>query len=102
MLRTITKYKALYRLYLRAKLSTAHIQYFIIYRLTLFDGSKCDLAGFYDPLPTASGGDDDDDLRRLLVRYCYQGAVHEVCIDDEEALRIPRTAHRLGRHVTTE
>ena len=62
----------------------------------MFEGSKCDLAGFYDPLPTGGSGDDGGDRRQLLVRYSYQNSTHEVCIDDEEALRIPRTSHRIA------
>ncbi len=58
-------------------------------RLTLYESaSKADLAGFHDPAPT-------DDDKRLLVRYLYQGRVHQVVFGDLEGAKMPRTAHRL-------
>ena len=58
-------------------------------RLTLFEGSKSDLVGFYDPNPS------EVDEKQLLVRYLYQNLVHQVLIKDDESLKLPKTAHRL-------
>ncbi len=80
---------------------------FVFFRLTLFEGTKSDLAGFYDPTPSAAlaeGGhgvlaseeeEDGRDRKELLVLYLYQGARHRVLAGDAEALRMPRNAHRI-------
>ena len=53
----------------------------------LSGGNKSDLAGFYDPAPL-------EEVKQLLVRYNYQGRLHEVMVNDSEGLKLPRTAHR--------
>ncbi len=81
--------------------------------MTLFEGSKSDLAGFYDPTPSPIDGEEDEEdgdndggggdngsprsesKKELLVFYLYQGAMHRVIVEDREALRIPKTTHRL-------
>lgn len=60
-------------------------------RLTFFDGSKADLAGFYDPCALLH-----DEQKHLLIRYSYQNASHQVLLPDEDALKVPKTAHRLS------
>ena len=59
-------------------------------RLTFFDGSKADLAGFYDPCALLH-----DEQKHLLVRYYYQNTLHQVLVPDEEAHKLPKTAHRI-------
>ena len=59
-------------------------------RLTFFDGSKADLAGFYDPCALLH-----DEHKHLLVRYSYQNALHQALLPDEEALKFPKTSHRI-------
>ena len=58
-------------------------------RLVLYEGSKSDLAGFFDP---CFGKDDE---KHLLIRYSYQGRVHQVIVRDKEQLRCPRVSHQL-------
>ena len=60
-------------------------------RLTFFDGSKADLAGFYDPCALLH-----DEQKHLIIRYSYQNATHQVLLPDEDALKVPKTAHRLS------
>ena len=60
-------------------------------RLTFFEGSKADLAGFYDPCALLH-----DEQKHLLLRYSYQNAIHQVLLSDEEGLKIPKTAHRMA------
>jgi hypothetical protein len=57
-------------------------------RLVLYEGSKSGLAGFYDLL-------DEEDAKHLLIRYSYQGQLHQVVIGDLEQVRCPRNAHQL-------
>lgn len=79
-------------------------------RLAMFEGTKSDLAGFYDPTPSAAadsdgeeGGDKEEEEaeslqaeKQLLVVYLYQGARHRVAVADSEPLRLPRNAHRIA------
>lgn len=60
-------------------------------RLTFFDGSKADIAGFYDPCALLH-----DEQKHLLVRYSYQNAIHQVLLPDEDAIKMPKTAHRMS------
>ena len=60
-------------------------------RIILYEGSKSGLAGFFDPCNT----DDEDDSRHLLIRYSYQGKIHQTLIKDQEQLRCPRSTHQL-------
>ena len=61
-------------------------------RIILYEGSKSGLAGFYDP---CSDDGDDLDMKHLLIRYSYQGKLHQVLIKDREQLRCPRSTHQL-------
>jgi DnaJ family protein C protein 11 len=62
--------------------------------MSLYKASKCDLAGFYDPAPT-------DEDKQLVVRYAYQGRLHQVSVGDLEGLKLPRNAHREQQTQTT-
>lgn len=80
-------------------------------RVTLFEGTKSDLAGFYDPSPSGgpADGDDDDEGgddgeadagasdKALLVLYLYQGVRHRVLAGDLEGLRMPKNNHRIRK-----
>jgi len=59
-------------------------------KLTFFDGSKADLAGFYDPCALLH-----EEQKHLLIRYSYQNCIHQLLLPDEEAVKMPKTAHRL-------
>ena len=59
-------------------------------KLTFFDGSKADLAGFYDPCALLH-----EEPKHLLIRYSYQNCIHQLLLPDEEAVKMPKTAHRL-------
>ena len=61
-------------------------------KLTFFEGNstKSELAGFYDPCTLLH-----DDMKHLLIRYMYQGQVHQVVIADDEAMKLPKNVHRL-------
>lgn len=50
-------------------------------KLILFNGSKCDLPGFYDPC----AGEE----KRLQIEYLYRDLKYDVNVADEDALRIP-------------
>jgi hypothetical protein len=52
------------------------------------ESSRLVLAGFYDLL-------DEEDAKHLLIRYSYQGQLHQVVIGDLEQVRCPRNAHQL-------
>lgn len=58
-------------------------------RISLYEGNKYELAGFYDPCPL-------DDEKSLLLRYLYQGRVHQVVISDNEPVKLPKNGHRLS------
>lgn len=58
-------------------------------KLVLYEGSKIGLAGFFDPCFAS------EDAKHLLIRYLYQGRLHQVLIQDNEQLRCPRLAHQL-------
>ena len=60
-------------------------------RLTFFEGSKADLAGFYDPCALLH-----DEQKHLLIRYSYQNSIHQVLLPDEEGLKLPKTIHRMS------
>ena len=60
-------------------------------RLTFFEGSKADLAGFYDPCALLH-----DEQKHLLIRYSYQNSVHQVLLPDEEGLKLPKTVHKMS------
>jgi len=61
-------------------------------RLTFYDDSatKSELAGFYDPCALLA-----DETKHLLIRYMYQGQLHQVIIGDEEGAKLPKNTHRL-------
>lgn len=58
-------------------------------RLIFYEGSKSGLAGFFDPCECAT------ERKHLLIQYSYQGQLHQAIVEDHEALRLPRSAHRL-------
>eukprot|EP00056_Hartaetosiga_gracilis_P005922 m.90849 g.90849 ORF g.90849 m.90849 type:complete len:615 (+) comp12318_c0_seq1:15-1859(+) len=55
-------------------------------KLILQDISKSHLVGFYDPCP--------EETKHLRIVYRFRGSVHEALFDDEQAVSIPRKAHR--------
>lgn len=57
-------------------------------RLVLWEGSKSSLPGVYDPVP----GDSD---KWILIRYSYQGVPHQMFCHDMDALKLPKTSHRV-------
>jgi len=61
-------------------------------RLTFYEDSatKSELAGFYDPCALLA-----DESKHLLIRYLYQGQLHQVVIGDEEGAKLPKNTHRL-------
>nr|CAD7198334.1 unnamed protein product [Timema douglasi] len=54
-------------------------------KLVLHEASKSQLPGFYDPCM----GED----KSLFVQYLYHSHVHEVTVQDKEALRIPKQSN---------
>ena len=57
-------------------------------RLVLWEGSKSSLPGVYDPLPGEAE-------KWLLVRYSYQGVKHQLLCHDMDAVKLPKTSHRV-------
>lgn len=57
-------------------------------RLTLWEGSMSNLPGVWDPAP----GED----KQILIRYLYQNSRHQVFCQEEEAVKLPKTGHRLS------
>lgn len=60
-------------------------------KLFLTEGCKAQINGFYDPCI--------GEEKSLRVRYLFRDTLHEVTIDENEPLAIPRQSHRL--HSTT-
>lgn len=60
-------------------------------KLTLYEGSKAELAGFFNPTPHL------EEDKHLLVRYLYQGSTHQVMVADEEAVKLPKSSHKVRR-----
>jgi len=56
-------------------------------RLILWEGSKCHLPGLWDPAP--------GEEKHLLIRYLYQGVRHEVYCSEEDAVKLPKSSHRV-------
>jgi len=56
-------------------------------KLILQEGSKSHLPGFYDPAP--------DVEKSLQVEYFFHGARHQTSAADRDALRIPKSSHRM-------
>ena len=56
-------------------------------RLVMWEGSKSALPGVWDPCP----GED----KWLLIRYTYQGTRHQIFCQDNDAVKLPKTAHRI-------
>lgn len=48
----------------------------------LFCFFQSNLSGFYDPCP--------DEEKMLRIRYLFREAVHEVTVNDNEPVRIPK------------
>jgi len=57
-------------------------------RLALWEGAKSSLPGVWDPCP----GED----KWLLIRYTFQGVRHQLFCQEKEAVKLPRTAHRMS------
>ena len=53
------------------------------------EGSKSSLPGVWDPCP----GEPD---KRILVEYTYKGAAHTLLCPEEEAVKLPKTSHKLS------
>jgi len=72
-------------------------------KLILYEGgSKTDLAGFYDPCaPTTIEMIKDQKLsspsKHLLIRYLFQNQLHQVIVDDDGGVQVPKTTHRIER-----
>ena len=60
----------------------------LVFRLVLWEGSKSSVPGVYDPVP----GNSD---KWLLIRYRYQGVQHQMFCHDEDAVKLPKTSHRV-------
>ena len=60
----------------------------LLFRLVLWEGSKSSVPGVYDPVP----GNSD---KWLLIRYRYQGVQHQTFCHDEDAVKLPKTSHRI-------
>ena len=58
-------------------------------RLVLWEGSKCSLPGVWDPCP----GDPD---KWILVKYSYKGSDHQLFCQESEAIKLPKTSHKLS------
>jgi len=56
-------------------------------RLVLWEGPKSSLPGVWDPCP----GED----KWILIRYTFQGLRHQVFCPENEAVKLPKTAHRI-------
>ena len=57
-------------------------------RLILWEGSKSSLPGVWDPCP----GDPD---KWILIQYSYKGLSHQLFTVEEEAIKLPKTSHKL-------
>ncbi|XP_069690191.1 dnaJ homolog subfamily C member 11 isoform X2 [Periplaneta americana] len=57
-------------------------------KLILHEASKSHLPGFYDPCV--------GEEKSLLVHYLFHSHVHEVTVEDNEPLRIPKQSHRVN------
>ena len=60
----------------------------LVFRLVLWEGSKSSVPGVYDPVP-------GNPEKWLLIRYRYQGVKHQIFCHDEEAVKLPKTSHRI-------
>ena len=49
--------------------------------------SKSKLIGFFDPCV--------GERKQLLIRYVFQGALHELVVDDEDAVAAPLRSQQL-------
>ena len=58
--------------------------------LHLFESTKANLPGFYDP---ALGED-----KSLMVQYLYRDRLHSIEVDDDEALLLPQDADKEAAH----
>eukprot|EP01135_Chromosphaera_perkinsii_P009513 Nk52_evm3s1779 gene=Nk52_evmTU3s1779 len=57
-------------------------------KLQLHPTSKAGLVGFFDPCLGES--------KQLMVKYKFRGKMHEVVVEDEEALAAPKRSHGAG------
>ncbi|XP_023330820.1 dnaJ homolog subfamily C member 11 isoform X2 [Eurytemora carolleeae] len=57
-------------------------------RLILWEGSKCNLPGVWDPAP--------EDDKYILIKYLYQNSVHQVFCPETGSIKLPKTAHRIS------
>jgi len=57
-------------------------------RLVLWEGSKSGLPGVWDPCP----GDPD---KWILVKYFFKGASHQLLCHEVDAIKLPKTSHKL-------
>jgi len=57
-------------------------------KLQLWDGSKSSLPGVWDPCP----GED----KWILINYLYQNVKHQSFTPDDEAVKLPKTSHRVA------
>ncbi|OXA50582.1 dnaJ homolog subfamily C member 11 [Folsomia candida] len=57
-------------------------------KLILHDNSKSNLPGFYDPVPWEE--------KRLMIQYLFRNKAHEVIVNDEESISIPKESHQIN------
>ncbi|XP_017881446.1 dnaJ homolog subfamily C member 11 [Ceratina calcarata] len=57
-------------------------------KLILYDASKSELPGFYDPCV--------GDEKQLLIQYLFRSQTHECIVKDNAPLRIPLPSHRVN------
>ncbi|CAK9817954.1 DnaJ homolog subfamily C member 11 [Anthophora plagiata] len=57
-------------------------------KLILYDASKSELPGFYDPCV--------GDEKQLLIQYLFRNETHECIVKDNAPIRIPLPSHRVN------
>lgn len=57
-------------------------------RLILWEGSKSNLPGVWDPMP--------GEEKYLLIQYTYQHTSHQMFCPENEAIKLPKNAHRVS------
>eukprot|EP00088_Acartia_fossae_P053707 TRINITY_DN6127_c0_g1_i4.p1 TRINITY_DN6127_c0_g1~~TRINITY_DN6127_c0_g1_i4.p1 ORF type:complete len:594 (+),score=122.49 TRINITY_DN6127_c0_g1_i4:48-1829(+) len=57
-------------------------------RLILWEGSKANLPGVWDPAP--------GEEKFILIRYKYQKSMHQFFCAEEEAIKLPKNSHRIS------
>ncbi|GAB6019049.1 hypothetical protein CHUAL_000676 [Chamberlinius hualienensis] len=58
-------------------------------KLIIYESSKCQLPGFYDPCV--------GEEKSLLIKYKFHNLQHEVTITDDQMIRLPKQSHRIDQ-----